>query len=193
MRVISGNIERELAIFVEDTFARQWIEGIIRSSHPARGDNIGVFNVGGDTKAVSTHVSHLSNPAMSTPSICYLDGDALPVGDPHGGIFKLPGQAPETYIYDAVLDKIDELQARLAIALQLDSSDQKALPSLIRQIRSTNRDHHLLFQQVGDQLGFLSENIVAGAFISTWIYAYPDEAKAIYDPINEALKRNFLS
>ncbi len=189
LRSISGNVDSELAVFVEDVFAKYWIEAVIRAHHPARGDSVGVYNIGGDSKALSTHIAHSINPAASLPSICYLDGDASVEANASKKVYKLPGQSPETYIYDKVKDEIREFKARLAIAMHLSSADQDRVEIAVEEVRRTNRDHHLLFRQLGDKLGYLSGNVVSGAFISTWIEIYPEEAKVIYLPIKETLQK----
>jgi hypothetical protein len=54
-----------VAIFVEDLFAKEWIEAIIRNSAPARIDEIGVYAVSGQSRAVNIHLCHKSNPAIT--------------------------------------------------------------------------------------------------------------------------------
>jgi len=54
-------------------------------------------------------------------------------------------------------------------------------------VSHTNRDPHLLFNQIGLKIGFVSEPIVRGAFLSVWIQENQSEVEKIVKPILEAL------
>ena len=41
------------------------------------------------------------------------------------------------------------------------------------EVRHTNRDPHVLFNQVGMKLGFVPEAIVRGAFLALWVTSNP--------------------
>jgi hypothetical protein len=41
----------------------------------------------------------------------------------------------------------------------------------IEEVSRTNRDPHLLFNQVGMKIGFVPEAIVRGAFLALWVRA----------------------
>jgi len=47
----------------------------------------------------------------------------------------------------------------------------------------TNRDRHVIFQQIGEDLDFTAELIVASAFLAIWAQEFPEEV--------EDLVRNF--
>lgn len=44
---------------------------------------------------------------------------------------------------------------------------------------------HLIFAQIGEDIGFVDENIIQNAFFSTWCEKYPDEVKSILENICE--------
>jgi len=61
---------------------------------------------------------------------------------------------------------------------------QKEVSAVVEEISRTNRDPHLLFNQVGVRLGFVPEAIVDGAFLAVWISEHQDRV----DEIAEAIK-----
>jgi hypothetical protein len=80
---------------------------------------IEVYGLGGDSVAISVHNSHNIDPTRSVQSICFIDGDSLQKDSAEEGIFRLPGSAPESYIYDKIQDKIYEVKGELAVSLQM--------------------------------------------------------------------------
>jgi hypothetical protein len=44
-----------------------------------------------------------------------------------------------------------------------------------------NKDRHVIFEQIGEDLDFTSEITVANAFLAIWAQERPDEAKGIVD------------
>ena len=51
----------------------------------------------------------------------------------------------------------------------------------------TNRDHHLIYSQIGEQVGFIDENIIRDAFLSTWCQKYQNEVKELISQIDTYL------
>ncbi len=181
LRAITGRIDESLAIFVEDAFAKEWVESIIRSSVTEHIDEIGVYAVSGDGQAHSIHVSHQKNPAISKKlkSICILDGDSSKQADESGGVLKLPGQAPESEVFNFVVRNLESLSLKLCVALHLPPEQETKVKSVVLDINQTNRDHHLLFSQVGQQAGLIPVAIVSSAFIGLWIAGNPIEVARI--------------
>ena len=66
---VSGKIDTGLAIFVEDEFAKHWVEAIIRYELPEAYDQVEVHAVAGDGIAVSIHRSHMADPSMRFRSL----------------------------------------------------------------------------------------------------------------------------
>ena len=97
LRAITGRIDEAMAIFVEDGFAVEWIESLVRNSIPDALDQIGVYGVNGASQAYSIHQNHKKNPAIAgkLKSVCVLDGDSEQGEDLDGGVIKLPGKTPE--------------------------------------------------------------------------------------------------
>lgn len=76
LRAVLGRVDRRLAIFVEDEFAKTWLEAILREQLGEQIHEIGIYPVQGDGNAVKTHTFHKTNPAIETISLCFIDGDS---------------------------------------------------------------------------------------------------------------------
>lgn len=72
-------------------------------------------------------------------------------------------------VYEDIVDRLDDVIALLTISCQRSPEAQNMVQNRVENILLTNRDPHLLFNQVGIAIGFVSEIIVRGAFLSLWI------------------------
>ena len=188
LRALTGKIEERLAIFVEDEFAKEWVTGIVRINLPDNAEEIGVYALSGDGRAYSVHMGHRANPAVtSIKSLCILDGDSSKPEDIGLGVLKLPGASPESAVYDYVRDSIDSLAMKLAISLHLPPEKEARVRQVVTEVSLSNRDPHLLFNQVGQKLGFISERIVASAFVALWAEGNPTEVARLTKFISDVL------
>lgn len=187
LRIFSGRIVQKLAIFVEDEFAKFWIESIIREGIRDKFEEIGIYPLGGDNIAIKTHLSHSINPALQFHSICFIDGDSNQKEDPKARIFKLPGETPEHTVFNSVASHLEKNIEMLTIACQISPARQKEVSAHIRSISRTNRDPHLLFSQLGVILGNVSETIIKGAFLSLWIQENPTLVDSVVAKVKEVL------
>ena len=183
LRAITGNVDARLVIFVEDDFAKDWIETCLRYLGNVALDAIEVHPLNGSSNAVRIQQARAVDPSIGTASVCFLDGDAAEPEDPDAKIFKLPGSTPERYVFNQVLDNLDELAAKIAVAVHLPVERQADVVKVVREISSTNRDPHLLFAQVGDRLGLIAERIIRSAFISLWAQNNIVEVQQLLDPV----------
>ncbi len=188
LRAVSGRVDKRLAIFVEDDFAKNWVEAVIRENLGDRLEEIGVYPLHGDGNAVKTHLGHIANPAISFHSLCFIDGDSKQKEDDKNWIIRLPGSIPELTVFDAVLRNLDNNIALLTVACQRSLDKQGIVARIIQDVSHTNRDPHLLFNKVGLNLGFVPEAIVRGAFLSIWIQENPSDVNSIIEPIKKILE-----
>lgn len=186
LRAVSGRVDKKVAIFVEDDFAKHWVDAILREKLGQDFDQVEIHAVHGDGNAHKTHASHRSNPAIKSKSMCILDGDSSQIDDQQESIFRLPGKVPETEIFDSIQGTLDVNLALLTVSCQRAPEAQERVKKAIEEVALTNRDPHLLFNQVGIKIGFVPENIVRGAFISLWIR----ENSEYCDLLAEAVRRN---
>lgn len=169
LRAVSGRVDKALAVFVEDEFAKTWVDTILREKLGPDYDQVEVHAVHGDGNAVSTHRGHIANPAISFKSLCVIDGDSQQREDAGAGIVRLPGAQPELAVFEAVRTRLTEDLAILTVSCQRAPEAQDLVLRSIEEIARTNRDPHLLFNQVGIKIGFVPEAIVKGAFLALWV------------------------
>ncbi|NJM74599.1 MAG: ATP-binding protein [Acaryochloridaceae cyanobacterium RU_4_10] len=182
LRAISGQIDSQLVVFVEDSFARTWVEEILRSLSGVAMDAVSVHAMEGDGTAVTVHRGRKLDPSVSQPSVCLIDGDSKQHDSLTEAIHRLPGQSPESYIYDKVIEKLNEVSGELAVALLRPYEDEARVAEIVRSVRNTNRDPHVLYSQVGKKLGLIPEARVREAFITLWARTFPNEVQFITKP-----------
>lgn len=188
LRFLTSKVDQKLAVFVEDVFAKEWIQYILRQAIPDRLSEIGVYPVRGDGNAVSIHESHGKNPSISFKSVCFIDGDSRQQEDEANGVYRLPGaQDPEFVVFSAVLDNLSQNIAQLTLGMHQPSTKQASVEEVIRSVFRLNRDSHLLFTQVADKLDYLPEAVVRGAFLAVWMKENPDETNRISDAVKGIL------
>jgi predicted ATPase len=189
LRAISGQIDSRLAIFVEDAFARAWVEEILRGLNGIALDAIGVHAMKGDGIAKRIHIDHNLNPAVKHPSVCILDGDSEQKEDSGEKVFRLPGKNPERYVFDQVLQSLDLTAGELAVALLKPYEQHDKVREIVESVAKTNRDPHLLFAQVGRQLGLIPEARVREAFLSVWVRHNQAESDAVAAPFLDLIPK----
>lgn len=187
LRSLTGEVSSKLVVYTEDSFAKKWMEAIIRLDEHIAFDAIEVYPMGGDGTAVKVNDYHNLDPSNKVKSICIIDGDSRQVEDPDKLVFRLPGEAPELHVFDEVLDKLEDCAPILAVRVMRKYADAEAVKAIIKSISNTNRDHHLIFSQIGENVGFVAENIIIDAFLTTWCEQYPDEVGQVLNQI-----KNFL-
>lgn len=184
-RAISGRVDRRVSVFVEDEFAKLWVDMILARHLQDVARQIGVYALSGDTVALKIHMSHRQNPSVQTKSILLLDGDSVVPGDHDLNIKKLPGAQPESFIYNYALDRIDEGAAMLAAMCHYDVSLQHQFVEKVKKIALNTSDPHLYFNKLGIELGFISELVVKRAFITYWLNSEPDLVREVGNFISE--------
>ncbi len=192
LRAITGRVDQRMAIFVEDVFSKEWVESIIRSEIANRIEEIGIYAVNGEGQAYSVHTGHRSNPALAgkLKSLCILDGDSSKEENIEAGVIKLPGANPESVVFNYVRSDISTLGMKMAVALHISPEKEIRVREIIEEVSRTNRDPHLLFNQMGQRIGFTSEKIVSSAFIVQWMDGNKDEVKRISNFILNSLGDN---
>lgn len=169
LRAVSGRVDKKLAVFVEDEFAKAWVDAILREKLGADYDQVEIHAVHGDGSAVSTHRGHMANPAVQFKSLCVIDGDSRQHEDVPAGIIRLPGGQPELTVFEAIQGRLKQDLVILTVSCQKAPESQDLVHSAIEEISHTNRDSHLIFTQLGVKIGFVPEAIIRGAFLTLWV------------------------
>lgn len=187
LRAITGQIEAQLVIFVEDSFAKVWMEAILRQAGGLALDHVQVHAMEGDGIAVAINLHHNQDPSMKVPSACFIDGDSKQESSATDRVYRLLGESPESYVFDDVLAAWKAFGGKLAVALWQRFENAERVRQVCDEVRVTNMDTHLLFAQVGERLGLIPESTVAAAFANIWGQAHPDVLAQILAPIRDKL------
>lgn len=211
LRALTGEVDARLAVFAEDRFGSLVGEVSLRSFVDVSGvrldlKGIEIHSLGGASPARDqARHNNLNNPSKKFDAIALLDGDKRnEVGyDPatdstlnlkgYPFVTFLAGSShPETQVFDSIANAIEtdaKILPRLTLALQLSTAHQGEVKEAIALAARTNRDRHTVFGEIGESLDFLSEDVVARAFVSTWCNTFPDEVRAIWESVEHLLPR----
>ena len=180
LRTITGQIDAKLALFVEDAFAEMMVATALRYHGNVEMDAVKIHGMGGADPAIAVNEQHNLDPTSTFPSAAILDGDQRGRANGDARVFALPGESsPEAHVFDVVLDALDTVAARLTVSLQLPPSLQQRVKQVVRDRALTNRDRHVVFEQIGEDLDFTSESVVASAFLAIWAQERPAEVDKI--------------
>lgn len=185
LRTITGQVEAQLAIFVEDDFAELMVATALRQVDNIELNAIKIHGMGGAVPARTVNNQHNVDPTRTFDSICILDGDQT--ADPEDNVFVLPGATyPENYVFDFILTNIDQLAAKLTVMLGLRVEQQEWVKEVVRKRALTNIDRHVIFEQLGEDLGFLAGLVVKNAFLTLWAQN-SDDARDMITPYLDRL------
>jgi energy-coupling factor transporter ATP-binding protein EcfA2 len=187
LRAITGKINAQLVIFVEDQFARSWIQAILRQHGNVALDAIEIHPMQGDSTAVDITKHHNEDPAVQTPAVCFLDGDSEQPEEPEKSIFKLPGTNPERTVIDQVLAGWSSVGGKVSVALLQRYHEAEYVERQIRKAQLTNHDPHLLCAQIGERLGLIPETTVRDALTNLWAQAYPEQVTEVVAKLSDRL------
>jgi predicted ATPase len=188
LRALTGEIKKTAAVFVEDAFARIWVEAMLRAGAAELVDHVEVHAMSGDGVALAVNKHHNQDPSVTAPSICIIDGDSKQQTSDEEWVFRLPGTMPEEYVFDRVLEKWDEIGGRLSVALWREFDKHEAVKQICLEARRHNMDMHLIYDQIGEKVGLVPGQTVAGAFCAIWAQTYPDEAAELLQKAKDAIE-----
>ncbi|MYQ54706.1 MULTISPECIES: ATP-dependent nuclease [unclassified Streptomyces] len=190
LRTITGQIDAKLAIFVEDKFAENMVTTALRIHGGMELDAIKVHGMGGASSAIKVNEQHNLDPTSTFPSVCLLDGDQAESVDVDNGVFKLPGTMdPESHVFDRVFERIDQVSAKLAVSMLLPTGQQERVKAVVMSRALTNRDRHLIWEQIGEDLDFTAGYTVASAFLAIWAQEYPEEISEMVEQFQPLLPK----
>ena len=190
LRAITGTIVKTAAVFVEDAFAKIWVEAMLRARQSSLIDHVEVHAMAGDGIAVSANKHHNANPAAPYPSVCLVDGDSRHPDNEADAVFRLPGGTPEETVFQDVMEAWPAWGGKLAVALLREFENSDAVKLICEDVRRQNVDVHLIYSQLGERLGLVPENTVVSAFCTVWAQAYPEKADVVLSSLNTLLERS---
>jgi predicted ATPase len=210
LRALTGEIDARLAVFAEDKFGSLVAEVTLRRYGDLINEKIDLKGIeihalGGASQARDQARHNNESIARKNLAVAILDGDKRtedgynPVDTPKlnqsGAPFVsfIPGDSdPEEVILDDLWDSIKsdgKVLPRLTLALQMDTAHQSEVREAIETALHTNKDRHTVFAEIGESLDFLSEEVTARAFVSTWANVNDSKVLELWDPLAPLLPR----
>ena len=179
LRAVSGRVDKRLAVFVEDNFAKVWVEAILRKAS----EPITIRSRFMQYKAMGM----LSRLIVGTWRILLLPSSRFASSmatrkqreEPAAGVIRLPGTQPELAVFEAIRSRLSEDLAILTVSCQRAPEAQDQVYRCVEEVARTNRDPHLLFNQLGMKIGFVPEAIVRGAFLALWVRSHSEFCRAV--------------
>lgn len=187
-----GDVETKLAVFCEDATAMDWLQGMMRYSGMTDELALVEFHaVGGTSDVVRKVREHNSNPAVRFRALGFVDGDAPPELALGADVHRLPGShSPEEVLLDCVRAGFDRNLAVLTVGLMRPPQDQELVRKIVESEALAAVDMHLVFNKIGQRLGFVPEGTVRLAMINAYCHSRAEDANALAALVRERLPRN---
>jgi hypothetical protein len=199
LREMRGETDKRLFVYVEDRFAKHWLDTVIYHHVGVNSDTVEVYAISGDfighgggagdiPKMVAFH-RRIPTPIKDIPAIGYIDGKTDGIRpDPSKHVYQLPGGDaldPEAYIVSSVLAQVDKIDTILGC----QSSQKAEFVAAITQTQLATGDAHNLFLNIAERFN-RSQREVEVDFLRNWIYLYPELVGEIVTVIDQYLKAN---
>ena len=123
---------------------------------------VGIYPVGGAHRAAGIVAQHNIDPSISNaealeslsfPALAVLDGDCRDKTEFRSSAhtYFLPGEVPESYVFDAVDQRLEDVSKLLMRKLGISAISEADFISGIRKVDSLCRDPHVIFSMIGDR------------------------------------------
>jgi predicted ATPase len=188
LRALTGKVSKDLAVFVEDDFAKDLVEEMLRQFKPSIIHRVQVHKAGGFPFVVEVLNFHQKNPTVTLPSVAVIDGDNPPLSVPNEYVIELPTGSPESLVFDFAFLNRSTISALIQQRCQCPAVNQDKIVESIEAVSLDVTDHHLYFKRLGDRLGYVSEIVVRRGLISVYVERESNILKPIVDRICEVLK-----
>jgi predicted ATPase len=188
LRALTGNVTKDGAIFVEDDFAKDLVEEVLRQYAPDILDRVDVHKAGGYPYVVDVLKHHNANPAITKPAVAVIDGDNPPLAQPNENVIALPEGSPESIVFGYVKENAENMAAFIQQRCQCPTVSQDKIVAAINAVSRDTTDRHLYFAKLGERLGFVSELVVRRGFSSLYVENKEAELKPKVEVIRKQLK-----
>lgn len=187
LRALTGNISKDMAIFVEDDFAKDLCSEIVRQYIPTIVDRVEIHKAGGFPYVVDVLKHHQSNPAVTKKAVAIIDGDNPPYKEKIESVFCLPPGAPEAIVFGYAVKNANEISSLIQQRCQCPFINQDRIVEALNSVSLDTTDHHLYFRKFGDRIGFISEIVVRRGLCSIYV----EQNKAILSELIGNLRSTF--
>ncbi len=187
LRALTGTVTKSAAIFVEDDFAKDLVDEMLRQYARDIFDQVEVHKAGGYPYVVDVLKHHNSNPAVKVPAVAIIDGDNPPISEPNDAVIELPDGIPESVVFGFIHQNAEEMSALIQQRCQCPGISQDAIISTIKSVNLDTTDPHLYFAKLGEKFGFISEIIIRRGAISIYVEKNADVIAPKIDAVRAQL------
>lgn len=187
LRALTGKVDKDYAIFVEDDFAKDLVTEIMRQYSPKVLQAAEVHKAGGYPYVVEVLNHHNKNPSIATKAIAVIDGDNPPLPSQNDDVFVLPDGSPESVVFGYIYEKRSEIAALIQQRCQCPTVVQDSIVKAVEKVYADTTDPHLYFSKLGNELGFISELIVRRALCSIFAEKNGPELATLVDGVGGRL------
>lgn len=188
LRALTGAVSTVAAVFVEDDFAKDLVEEMLRQYARDMFDQIQVHKAGGYPYVVEVLRHHSINPTINTRAVAVIDGDNPPLDESNDDVIVLPNGTPEAIIFSFVYERVETMSALIQQRCQCPSVTQDSIVAAIKAVKIDTTDPHLFFSKLGEKLGFISELIVRRGLVSIYVENNRVELEPMINAIRLRLK-----
>lgn len=183
LRALIGTVNKNCVIFVEDEFAKDLCEEMLRQLAGDAMHRIEVHKAGGFPHVVDVLKFHNDDPTVKRKAVALIDGDNPDTYDDNEFVFRLPEHTPESLVFGWIYQNIKDVAALVQQRCQCPSIKQDQIVELVCQVMIDTTDHHLYFSKLGELIGFQSEMIVRRGLCSIYVERNKQTLRTIIDGI----------
>lgn len=188
LRALNGTASKNAAIFVEDDFAKDLVEEMLRQYARDIFDQVEVHKAGGFPFVVEVLKHHHTNPTVTARAVAVIDGDNPPLLEQNEDVIALPDGTPESIVFGYISDNAEDMSALIQQRCQCPFLSQDKIVSYIRSVNYDTTDPHLYFSKLGEKFGFISEIIVRRGLCSIYVQNHESFLRERIDKIRARLR-----
>ena len=177
LRAITGVINQTRVVYVEDAFAKEWVENAIGWYASELASTIKVYSAGGYPSLLKVNEYHNSNEAVTVKSVALVDGDVrerLGENVLPKGVEYLGDTYPDACVFHYIAENKDRLVSIIRQRCQLARFDVDRINKEITSVMNSACDHHVYFSSLSERLDFTSELLLRAGMIDIFNEENPD-------------------
>jgi AAA15 family ATPase/GTPase len=188
LRALTGAVEKNKVVFVEDAFAKDLVEEMLRQHALDIFPLIEIHSAGGYPLVVQVLDHHNSNPTIVNHAIAVIDGDNPTLLKENSDVLVLPDGSPESLVFGFINDNIETESSLVQQRCQCPSFKQDDIVRAVKEVMIDTTDPHLYFSKLGETLGFISELIIRRGLCSIYVEKNATELMPVIDAVRERFK-----
>lgn len=168
LRAITGEVVNARVVYVEDEFAKLWVENALGRYGEGLAATTKVFHAGGYPNLVKVSQFHNENPMLTIPSVALVDGDIYdPASDqalPPHAMFLGEGY-PGAIVFDYVYQNKERLISVIRQRCFLSQFGVDRILAAFESVRNSSCNHHMYFTELSERLDYISAVYIRAGMI----------------------------